>query len=212
MLVRGSLAVSVYISQLKRGKRSVLSRKTDISHFAFRSPSLNPNMSQINVLKNDLSSFAIRSVYKQVHSEYKTLYAMDCYTNEIKWLRKLQSTGIVPRLLITNDERQAFVTEYVGEPVCAATLPHDWKAQRDHILSILKQYNCRHNDIKPSEILVQNGRLRVVDFGWASFANQPNPANYPACLGSLWKCPSGHNDRYSFDESIKYVKSIQQHT
>lgn len=94
------------------------------------------------VLKNDQSSFTLRSVYKQVHSEYKTKYAMDCYTNEIKWLRELQATHIVPRLLMTNDEQQAIVTEYVGEPVCAATLPHDWKAQCDHILTVLYKHNC----------------------------------------------------------------------
>ena len=157
------------------------------------------------VLKNDRSSYTIRSVYKQVKSEYKTFYAMDCYANEIEWLRKLQSTKIVPRLLFTNDQKQAFATEYVGEPICAATVPKDWEAQRDHILAILQQHNCRHNDIKPSEILVQNGRLRLVDFGWASLADQPNPTNYPDVLGSRWKCPSGYDDRYSFDRSIQYV-------
>ena len=163
-----------------------------------------------SVLKNDQSSLTIRSVYKQVQPDYMSTYSMNCYANEVKWLRKLQSTGIVPQLLYANDQTQTFVMEYVGEPIQAATLPSNWEAQRDHILTTLQRHNCRHNDIKPKEILVQNGRLRLVDFGWASELNQPNPPHYPKVLGSVWKCPTGYNDRYSFDRAVHDV--LHRHT
>lgn len=158
-----------------------------------------------SVLQNDRSSLTIRSVYKQVKSDYMTIYTMDCYSNEVKWLRLLQSTNIVPQLLYANDAARVLVTEYVGEPIQAATLPSNWQAQRDRILATLQDHNCRHNDIKPKEILVQNGRLRLVDFGWASEMNQPNPAHYPDTLGNAWKCPTGYNDRYSFDRAVREV-------
>ncbi|HIB77472.1 MAG TPA: hypothetical protein EYO58_07640 [Flavobacteriales bacterium] len=88
----------------------------------------------------------------------------------------------------------------------ARTLPHNWQAQRDHILKTLATHNCRHNDIKPQELLVgTDGTLRLCDYGWASPLNRPNPAHFPKTLGSHWKCPTGYDDRYSFNASVKSI-------
>jgi serine/threonine protein kinase len=157
------------------------------------------------ILKDDHISWTVLSVYKRVHPYYYISHQMDCYTNEKQWLTELQPSGIVPQLLMTLDDTQALVTEYVGEPVTAATLPADWQSQRDHILEVLCQYNCRHNDIKPSEILVHAGTLRLVDFGWASPLDQPIPIHYPYNLGGKWRCPTGLDDRYSFDAAVQTV-------
>ena len=157
------------------------------------------------VLKNDNSSQTVRSIYKHVKPKYRTMYQMDCYENEKQWLTKLQGTDIVPELLLTVDDARVLVTKYAGEPVIASTLPDDWEQQRDHILVTLKTANCRHNDIKPSEILVQEGTIRLIDFGWASPLDQPIPKNYPTCLGCKWRCPTGLNDEYSFNKSVDSV-------
>ena len=156
-------------------------------------------------LKNDQSSWTVHAVYKRVHPDYKAKHQMDCYANEKHWLETLQHTGIVPILLSTDDKRQTLVTEYVGEPVTRDTLPRDWAVQRNHLLRTLYRANCRHNDIKPSEILVQDGVLRLVDFGWASRLDRPIPDHYPHCLGSKWRCPTGLDDWYSFNRSIHSV-------
>ena len=156
-------------------------------------------------LKNDHSSWTVRAVYKRVQPDNKAIHQMDCYANEKHWLQALQPTGVVPRLLCMDDRRQTLVTEYVGEPVTRETLPHDWATQRNRLLLALRRANCRHNDIKPSEILVQDGILRLVDFGWASPLNKPIPDHYPECLGSTWRCPTGLDDWYSFNRSIHSV-------
>lgn len=165
----------------------------------------------MSVLKNDASSWTVRSVYKVVRPDYHDKYQMDCYGNEKRWLHALRSTDVVPRLLVAWDAHpsgtgeQVLVTEYVGEPVTAHTLPLDWEAQRDRILGALRAHNCRHNDIKPAELLVHEGTLRLVDFGWASPLDEPIPAHYPDCLGSTWRCPTGLDDRYSFDAAVRSV-------
>ena len=154
------------------------------------------------VLKNDKSSHVIVCVQKAIKPDYLNAFGMDCFSNEVHWLNKLGSSGIVPKILSLDRKTRTIVTEYVGEPVRKYTLPPDWQRQRDRILGVLAQHNCRHNDIKPSEILVLNGRLMLIDFGWASLASEPNPKNYPPQLGLKWRCPSGYDDRYSFNASI----------
>jgi serine/threonine protein kinase len=95
------------------------------------------------------------------------------------------------------------VTAYSGKPVTAETLPPDWEAQRDCILRTLAAHNCRHNDIKPEEMLVHGKILRLVDFGWACELDRPNPANWPPKLGTSFRC--GNNDRCSFNQSIHHM-------
>ena len=51
-------------------------------------------------------------------------------------------------------------------------LPSDWEAQRDNIISVLEKNNCRHNDIKPDEIIVYDGKIKLVDFAWANELNK----------------------------------------
>lgn len=163
-------------------------------------------MPLLSPLKDDASSYTVHSVCKRVQPDYYKRYKMDCYTNEKYWLTVLQGTGIVPELLLADDASQTLVTKYVGKPVTAQTLPKNWQAQRDKILAILAAHNCRHNDIKPQELLVgSDGILRLCDFGWASPLNRPNPTHYPKTLGSRWKCPTGYDDRHSFNASVTSI-------
>ena len=154
------------------------------------------------ILKNDKSSCVTVCIQKIVKPDYLEAFGMDCFKNELYWLKRLKETGAVPKILSSNEKTKTIVTEYVGEPVTRRTLPADWQEQRDKILRILLEHNCRHNDIKPSEILVLNGKLKLIDFGWASTASEPNPKYYPSQLGLKWKCPTGHDDRYSFNASV----------
>ena len=102
------------------------------------------------------------------------------YENEIKWLKILKDTDIAVELLSyeKNGKDKIIRTRYWGEPITKETLPNDWELQRDHIMNTLKEHNCIHNDIKPVEILVRDGKIRLCDFGWAYEYNTENPKEW----------------------------------
>ena len=156
------------------------------------------------VLKDDICGTTCVAVCKRVSTAFDQEHHHNVYKNEKKWLKRLQDTDIIPRLLAYQDTSRIIVTAYAGTPVTAATLPHDWEKQRDHILQVLRKHNCRHNDIKPTEILVMNGKLRLCDFGWASRLDCPCPAAWPTCLGDRFKAASGTG----FDDEVSFNKSV----
>lgn len=156
------------------------------------------------LLKNDASSRVMLTVSKYVGTEYDDCYGVDCYQNEKRWLRELAGTGATPAVVAFDDAARRITTEYAGAPVSRATLPANWQAQGSRLLEVLRQHNCRHNDIKPSEILVLNGRMRLVDFGWASELDRPLPPTFPPELGLSFRCKTGPDDRYSFMRSIAH--------
>ncbi len=90
------------------------------------------------------------------------------FEREIFWLRKLAGEGISPELLGIDEAHKMLMMEDVGEPVSADTLPRDWTEQLGRILDVMAKFNCRHNDLSHEEVLVREGRLKIVDFGWAS--------------------------------------------
>ena len=71
-----------------------------------------------------------------------------------------------PKLLHHDDD--IIITEYCGEPVNINNVPSDHEAQIKKILRDLHGEKIKHNDIKPSEILVKDGKIHLCDFGWAS--------------------------------------------
>ena len=62
------------------------------------------------------------------------------------------------------------------------------------------------NDIKPDELLIQNGQIKVIDFGWAYDLNRKNPEGWPKELGTTFRCETGYDDRCSFDKVVEFVK------
>ena len=69
---------------------------------------------------------------------------------------------------------------YVGSPVTKATLPGDYDSQLRKIIFDMESVGVRHNNIiypcsaKPGKhkVMVQNGRLSLIDFGWATIDGQ----------------------------------------
>lgn len=153
------------------------------------------------VLKDDISSKTILSVSKKVSRHWDN-NCIDVYKNEKKWLHRLNHSNITANPIHFDDKHRIITTEYSGEPITKENIPNDWKEQRNYILSVLKNNNCRHNDIKPSEILVLNNKIKLVDFGWASDLDKPNPKSFPKCLGAEFKCET---DLCSFNKSIDYI-------
>lgn len=161
-----------------------------------------------NVLKNDVSGKTILSVSKRVSTHWDK-NNINVYENEKKWLEKLKDTDIIPRPLHFDDKNRIITTEYVGELLNKDNLPADWEEQRDKILKTLVEYNCRHNDIKPTELVIQDGKIRLVDFGWAHEYESSNPNDWPEGLGANFKCGDHFDDKCSFNKCISFI--LQKH-
>ena len=103
------------------------------------------------------------------------------YQRELLWLERLQGSGIAPEVIAHSPND--IVMSYVGEPVRPHNLPADWREQADAILRRLREHGCCHNDIKCDNLTVLQGRLYLVDFGWATEAGAPISPNWPTGIG-----------------------------
>ena len=158
-------------------------------------------------LKNDVSSTTILSVSKKISKNWDNT-TINVYENEKKWLNYLKDTNIIAKPIHFDDVNRIITTEYAGEKINKYNIPVDWKIQRDEIISVLEKHNCRHNDIKPDEILVYDGKIKLIDFGWANELNKSNPDNWPEGLGCIFRCNRENNkfnDKCSFDKSIHSI-------
>ncbi len=116
----------------------------------------------------------------------------DVFKNELFWLNKLKDCVRFPDLVRHIDN--TMVLSYEGEQLTKENLPADWREQANNILELLDKYGCSHNDIKPTELLVKNGELKLIDFGWASKKDEPLPENYPPDLGGGYRYSSSKTD------------------
>lgn len=159
------------------------------------------------ILKDDLSSKTILSVTKQITTTGDN-DKINVYQNEKKWLTILKDSRYIAKPIHFDDSTRTITLEYAGENVNAKNLPENWEEQRDNILLELESYNCAHNDIKPGEILVHDGQIKIVDFGWAHELNEKYPSYWPTGVGDIFKCNepgNEYNDRYSFNKSIQHI-------
>lgn len=196
-------------------EEKVDTKKNDTKKNEIKKEENNKINSQLNnlkvkdkLLKKDISSETLLSVSKVV-SKHWDKNGIDVYKNEKKWLNILKKSDVIARPIHFNDETRTITTEYAGEKINKDNLPQDWEKQRDYIISELEKYNCRHNDIKPEEILVDKGKIRIIDFGWAYEKNKDNPKSWPDCLGNDFKYDKNvFNDKESFNKSISYIKAL----
>jgi tRNA A-37 threonylcarbamoyl transferase component Bud32 len=170
-----------------------------------------------NILKNDSKSKTILSVSKFIQPRFLN-DKINTYENEKKWLNILKETDVIAKPIHFDDNNKIITTEYVGERINKNNIPNDYEDQLNNIIKELEKHNCRHNDIKPEELLVMNGKIKVVDFGWANELNEDNPDYWPKLLGSKFKCViekdkdvniinsnKGFDDKCSIIKSIKYI-------
>ncbi len=94
-----------------------------------------------------------------------------------KWLLQREAVFLMrldgrhaPRLLASGDDW--IEMEHCGTELSADNLPADWRAQSAEIAAFLAEAGIIHRDIKPGNILVKEGQLYVIDFGWAIWANE----------------------------------------
>jgi hypothetical protein len=140
-----------------------------------------------NSLKRDENSVVHRSVTKFVSSRWDN-HEINVYKNEKTWLLKLSGSNHFPKLIFYDDISRVLTTQYCGENINVDNFPVDLFQQLQEILHELRKHNCRHNDIKPNELLIYNGIIHLVDFGWASDINENIPQSWPHALGGKFKC------------------------
>lgn len=128
-----------------------------------------------------ISSVIIRLNDGTVAKTVSTFAEFDILGREVGWLIELQPTGIVPRLL--SHTTDTLTLDYRGEPVRQYNLPKDWREQASDILAALSGHGCSHNDIKCDNLVVLDGRLSLIDFGWATRTGDPIPPNWPQGIG-----------------------------
>lgn len=121
---------------------------------------------------------------------------------EAAWLQKLAGLAI-PRLVTVHGATIA--TTY--EPVNIYNLPADWRQQAEQILAHLQAAGCCHNDLKAGNIVVADGRLKVIDFAWATQTGEPIPEDWPIDLGfEHFIAPHEFDDRKAIFEALEAVE------
>jgi len=130
--------------------------------------------SQVRIDKNQ--EFVWKPIVK-----YKGFDVLD---REVCILKHLSNFSWVPKLLWYNSS--GIVTNYVGKPLSALTIPLDYKEQMDKIIVDMKSVGINHGDIfkichhtkcnwasilkseESYDIMVLDGSLSLIDFGWAT--------------------------------------------
>jgi len=125
--------------------------------------------------------------------------------NEVYWLKKLYNFQHTPNVI--NQIKNKIILSYAGEPLTSKNLPQNWEAQIEKILDKLKEINCSHNDIKPTDLLVLNEVIMLIDFQWAHKINKNVPDSWPKSIGGRYKHPDKFDDSYSIYKSIRFIKS-----
>lgn len=139
-------------------------------------------------------------VVKEVHKYLE----LGVVAREARWLRVLEGSGRTPTL-IDQDDRRLTMT-YAGPLLARDSLPADWREQAEDILDTLHGAGCRHNDIKPGDLVIRHGRIHLLDFGWATPVGQPVPQAWPPGLGSHWRSPDGFDDRFSLRLALDWIR------
>jgi hypothetical protein len=119
---------------------------------------------------------------KMVIKKVQRYHSHNVYEREVYWLRHLNAKGYgwCPKMLGLTPQTKEIHLRYAGTPISRGNAPEDWREQMNIIMADLKKENILHNDIKWTEVLVFNGKISLIDYGWAS-------------MGDDWSCGKKFN-------------------
>jgi hypothetical protein len=128
--------------------------------------------------------------------------------NERRILRETNSIHFPKLYSDFETQGDVIVMEDCGEMINVDNLPLDWKEQLVQICMELKAHNIQHRDIKPENLMIKDGVIKLIDFGWARFYDdeQDEP---PSCLGYPFKPSEGWDDNFSMRKIIKMFDARQ---
>jgi hypothetical protein len=118
------------------------------------------------------------SIIKKVYSDPKLIIQDDWkvtvqdlephYDREKKILQLFTDHGYeqFPTLLGCDDDTQTLYMSDCGEHLTRKNCPQDWKSQILTIINILDKHHLNHNDFLTKNMCVNNGLIRLIDFGW----------------------------------------------
>ena len=136
-------------------------------------------------------------------SFFLSFLAYSLIDNEERILSKAISIHF-PKVISKNDGELSI--EDCGESLTEDNLPKDWKNQLVKILIELKVNNIQHRDIKPDNLMIKDGVIKLIDFGWAKYIDEEDKVSPPACLGYPYRPSWGWDDNYSMRQIIKQME------
>ena len=137
---------------------------------------------------------------KTVKKETIRYLKFNIVDNEVYWLNKLNDFEHTPNII--NHNKNKITLSYAGEPITSANLPENWESQIKIILNKLTDINCSHNDIKPTDLLILDQKIMLIDFQWANKINEEIPIDWPNYIGGRYKHLEKFSDSYSIYKSI----------
>jgi predicted Ser/Thr protein kinase len=121
----------------------------------------------VEAIKTGLTSVVYKTSDGQVVKQYWPRKSGGELEREVFWLERLKNTGVVPELLAVDQSSRAILMSDCGEPISTLNAPLDWEKQLSGLMEQLRANRCSHNDLSEHEVLVKDGRLRIVDFTFA---------------------------------------------
>lgn len=125
-------------------------------------------------------------------------------SNEYRILSDLYSAHF-PKAYSLDIEAREIEIEDCGTPLLDA-LPDDWKFQLAEIVRELASASVTHRDIKLDNLMVKDGIVKLIDFGWAIKSGEKEDKEAPSCLGFPNRPSWGFDDIYSMNRVIKQIE------
>ena len=143
-----------------------------------------------------------RRVRKSYFTEETKIPFRECKRYESMALQRLGGAHFPTILEHVSDTE--FIMEYAGNRLSKDTMPADYQEQVAEILQELARSGVRHNDILPANLLIKDGIITLVDFGWATIDDQP-ARRLPDKVGGFCRNEGEPDDTISMQRSIEHL-------